>query len=103
MLQALDPERALVVAEGAETAASAGVLMGLPAWAALSAGNMAKGLALPPEARRVVIAADPDAPGRIAARDAWLRWTTEGREVRIATPDGAGDFNDLILAGAANV
>ena len=52
----------------------------------LSAGNLAKGLALPPEARRVVIAADPDDAGRKAARDAWIRWRAEGRDVRIASP-----------------
>jgi putative DNA primase/helicase len=73
-----DPARPLVIAEGIETAAAAGVLLGLPAWAAVSAGNMAKGLVLPPEARRVVIAADPDSAGRRAARGAWARWRTEG-------------------------
>jgi putative DNA primase/helicase len=88
----------LLIGEGIETAASAGPLMGLPAWAAISAGNMAKGLVLPPAARRVVIAADPDEAGRVAARDAWLRWRAEGRAVQIATPNGAGDFNDLLLA-----
>jgi Toprim domain len=58
---------------------------------------MAKGLMLPPEARRVVIAADPDKAGSSAARDAWERWTAEGRFVQIATPDGSGDFNDLLM------
>jgi hypothetical protein len=57
---------------------------------------MAAGLVLPPEARSVVIAADPDGPGRRAARDAWIRWRAEGREVRVALPDGSGDFNDLL-------
>jgi putative DNA primase/helicase len=87
----------LVIGEGIETSASAGRLMGLPAWAAVSAGNLAKGLVLPPEARSVVIAADPDEAGRDAARDAWFRWTAEGRKVQIATPNGLGDFNDLLL------
>jgi putative DNA primase/helicase len=91
-----DSSRPLVIGEGIETAASAGALLGFPAWAAISAGNMAKGLVLPPEARSVVIAADPDAAGRRAARDAWIRWRGEGREVRVALPDGAGDFNDLL-------
>ena len=91
-----DPDKPLVVGEGIETAASAGVLLGFPAWAAISAGNMAKGLVLPAEARDVVIAADPDAAGRKAARDAWMRWRGEGREVRVALPDGTGDFNDLL-------
>jgi putative DNA primase/helicase len=93
-----DPDRPLVIAEGIETAASAGALLRVPAWAAISAGNLAKGLALPSEARRVIIAADPDDVGRKAARDAWIRWTAEGRGVRIALPDGAADFNDLLRA-----
>jgi putative DNA primase/helicase len=91
-----DPDKPLVVGEGIETAASAGVLLGFPAWAAVSAGNMAKGLVLPPDVSRGVVAADPDDAGRGAARDAWIRWRAEGREVRIATPDGSGDFNELL-------
>jgi putative DNA primase/helicase len=95
-LQPIEPDKPVVVAEGIETAASGGLLMGLPAWAGINAGNVAKALVLPPEARRVVIAADPDDAGRKAARDAWIRWRAEGREVRVAVPDGAGDFNDLL-------
>ena len=88
----------LIVGEGIESSASAGRLMAGSAWAAISAGNLAASLLLPPEALDVVIAADPDEAGRDAARAAWLRWTKEGRKVRIATPDGLGDFNDLLLA-----
>ena len=99
-LQTIDPDKPLSIGEGIETAASAGRLLELPAWAALSAGNMAKALVLPPEVRRVIIATDPDDAGRKAARDAWTRWTAEGRKVRIALPDGTGDFNDLLLAAA---
>lgn len=88
----------LLVGEGIETAASAGLLLNLPAWAALSAGNMAAGLILPEVVRTVVIAADPDKPGRQAARDAAARWRAEGRVVRVAMPDRPGaDFNDLLL------
>ena len=92
----------MVIGEGIETAASAALLTGFPAWAAISAGNLAKGLALPPEARRVVIAADADAPGQDAARHAWLRWRAEGRDVQIATPNFVGDFNDLLRAREAS-
>lgn len=94
-LDPVSPE--LVIGEGLETAASAGLIFGLPAWAAISCGNLATGLMLPAEVRRIVIAADPEATGRNAARNAWRRWTGEGRVVRIATPDGKGDFNDLLL------
>ena len=102
-LAELADDAALVIGEGIESSASAGRLMGVPAWVAISAGNLAAGVLLPPEVRRVVIAADPDAAGRNAARDAWTRWTAEGREVRIALPDGAGDFNDLIRGEAQHV
>ncbi len=96
-LDPIAPE--LVIGEGVETSASAGRLIGLPAWAAVSAGNLAKGLILPREVRRVVIASDPDTEGRKAARAAWFRWRGEGREVRIALPERDGcDFNDLLIA-----
>lgn len=92
-----DAAAELVIGEGLETAASAGLLLGLPAWAAITAGNMAAGLVLPEQVRTVTIAADPDPPGRRAAHDAAARWRAEGRAVRIATPDRPGmDFNDLL-------
>jgi phage/plasmid primase-like uncharacterized protein len=94
-LQAAQDE--VLIGEGIETAASAGVLLGLPAWAALSAGNMAAALILPPDIRTVTIAADADGPGRKAALDGAARWRKEGRTVRIATPDKPGqDFNDIL-------
>ncbi len=102
-LSAHEPHKPLVIGEGIETAASAGHLMGLPAWAAISAGNLAKGLTLPCEVQRVIIAADPDQPGRDAARAAWLRWTAEGRDVKIALPSGDSDFNDLLCRRAPHV
>jgi len=93
----------IVVAEGIESALAAAELLGLPAWAATSAGNLADAMALPPEVRTVTIAADNDAPGRQAARAAALRWRAEGRTVKVATPDKPGaDFNDLLRARGAN-
>jgi putative DNA primase/helicase len=71
-LMPINTDKPLVIGEGIETAASAGLLMGTPAWAAISAGNMAKGLVLPPEVRRVVIAAD-------RTKRAGPRRTTPGR------------------------
>lgn len=86
----------MVIAEGLETAASAGAILGLPAWAAIACGNLRSSLVLPPIVRSVVIAADHDGPGRRAAHGAAARWRAEGRSLRIATPDRTGaDFNDL--------
>jgi putative DNA primase/helicase len=91
------PGPRLVVAEGIETALSAALLLKLPAWAAVSAGNLADALTLPAEVREVVISADHDVPGRSAAQRAAARWKAEGRRVRIALPDKPGcDFNDIL-------
>jgi putative DNA primase/helicase len=54
-LSEADPGKALVIAEGTETAASAGRLSGLPAWGAVSSGNMATSLVLPIEVQEVLI------------------------------------------------
>lgn len=92
-----DPvDGAVVVAEGVETSAAAGALLSLPAWSAISAGNMARTMTLPSSIRSVTIAADHDEPGLRAAEDAWRRWRAEGRECRIVKPAVQGkDFNDL--------
>lgn len=97
----LDPAAPeLLIAEGIETAAAAGRLLGLPAWSGVSAGNIEHTLALPDLVRRVVIAADPDPVGQRAADGAARRWAGEGRRVRIVTPDQPGeDFADLHAAG----
>ena len=97
---------ALVVGEGIESTASAGLLLGLPAWAALSAGNLGGGLALPEAVRAITIAADADPVGLREAGAAARRWRAEGRTVRIIAPTAAGrDFNDTLqqdcAAGAA--
>lgn len=90
------PGPRLVIGEGIETALSAALLLRLPAWAAISAGNLSDSLILPAEVREVIIAADHDEPGRKAAQRAAARWKAEGRRVRIALPDKPGtDFNDL--------
>ena len=72
---------AVVIGEGIETAAPASRLIGLPAWAAISAGNLARGLALLLTDGRVVIAVDPDPPGEAAAAEAADRWRWLGLHV----------------------
>lgn len=89
----------IILGEGVETSAAGARLIGVPSWAAISAGNLAHGATLPPEVRRIVIAADADNTGRSAARAAWLRWRREGRQVRILLPTIEGvDCADIIRA-----
>ncbi|WP_234731073.1 DUF7146 domain-containing protein [Acidocella facilis] len=99
----------IAIGEGIESAASAGMLLNLPAWAAISAGNLASGLILPAEVKAVTIAADDDGlnaqgrnPGLDAAEAAARRWKAEGRAVRIIKANVQGqDFNDILQARAA--
>lgn len=97
----LDPTASeIVVAEGIETAGSAGIRFSLPAWAAIDAGNL-RVLELPPQVGAVLIAVDPDPPGEAAARRAAERWSAEGRKVRLVRPSVPGkDFNDILMAEA---
>jgi hypothetical protein len=90
---------ALAIAEGIETALTAIVATGIPAWSALTAGGIQR-LVLPTEVIEVVVIADHDRSGvgeqhaQLAA-DKWLR---ERRRVRIAMPPEPGaDLNDVLL------
>jgi hypothetical protein len=98
------PDVELAIGEGIESTLSYMQMRGIPGWAALSACGI-KSLALPPEARRIVIAADNDENGigLKAARRAAQRWRSEMRRVRIDMPPMPGtDWND-VLAGRARV
>ncbi len=86
----------MIIAEGIETAAAAGFILGRPAWAAVACGNLRRSLVLPSAVTTITIAADHDGPGRRAAAGAARRWRAEGRTVSIVQPDKpGGDFNDL--------
>ncbi|MCK1679408.1 toprim domain-containing protein [Bradyrhizobium sp. 147] len=88
----------LIVAEGIETTLSAIQATGGAGWAAGSAKALEL-LILPPEVRRVTIAADGDEPGERAARRAAARWAGEGRDVKIARAPRGKDFNDMLMEG----
>ena len=93
-----DPDAELIVAEGVESTFSAMQLFGRAGWAAVYAGGL-KTIELPPDVRRIIIAADNDASGagQRNALAAYDRWTAEGRSVRIKTPPDVGDdFNDVL-------
>ena len=56
-----------------------------------------KAVAMPPEVRTVIIAADGDEPGEKAAQEAASRFYREGRTAKIARPPRGQDFNDLVM------
>jgi len=88
----------MVIGEGIETSASAGIIYGLPALAAISAGNLESSIQLPPTVHSVIIAADADEVGQKSAQAALARWVAEGRKVRIYSPNMQGkDFNDILI------
>ena len=89
----------LGIAEGIETALSAAMIEGLPVWAALNTSLLAK-FEPPPQTQRLVIYADNDAPGLLAAGRLMER--LQGRirfELRVPRPPYK-DFNDQLTARA---
>lgn len=93
------PGNPLMIGEGLETCLAAMQATGHPTWAALTTSGLHT-LGLPKDVRNVIVLADGDDPGELAARAAARLWTMEGRFVRIARPPRGLDFND-ILAGRA--
>jgi hypothetical protein len=99
----------LILGEGIETTLVAatrldhrGTLL-IPAWAACSAGAMAKFPVLPGiEVLTLLVDHDKSGAGQRAALEASGRWTMAGREVhRLMPPIEGEDFNDFVLRGVA--
>lgn len=89
---------ALALAEGIETALAYTALTGVPAWAALSAAGL-KSAPLPDGVDRLVIAADFDGPGLVAAEHLQRRARGAGIDVRIDLPPRYGtDWADVLAA-----
>jgi hypothetical protein len=109
----VSPTTELVVGEGIETVLSAMILWGAKAGAATLGTAGLQSLVLPECVRRVVIAADNDAPahdkagkklpdGLDAAKAARRNWLEVDpcRDVRIEMPPVVGtDWNDVLLEG----
>lgn len=94
------PSEPLMIGEGIETCLAAMQATGYAAWAALSTSGL-KTLDLPRSvADIIIILADGDAPGEVAATVAASRWAREGRRVRIARAPVGMDFNDLLRPGS---
>jgi hypothetical protein len=99
----MDGPGALVVAEGIESTLAAWILRDDPtarAWAALSTSGL-RALRLPPQPRRLCIAADGDGPGMAAAQALAERAHASGWQVSIAQPPAGHDWNDILTGRAA--
>ena len=92
----------VAIAEGIETALSVAIACPeLRVLSAVSLGNMAR-IVLPVAVRTVILCADNDGPNNASAArglaEAVARFSTEGRQVRVARPPIGKDFNDTLRA-----
>jgi phage/plasmid primase-like uncharacterized protein len=87
-----EPGAALIVAEGVETALSASRALRAPTWAALSAGNLAR-FTPPACVRRLIVAADADKAGLMAAAALKARLSPFLAVEIVPPPDGRDDWN----------
>ncbi|HUD91279.1 toprim domain-containing protein, partial [Sphingobium sp.] len=89
----------LGLAEGVESAASAGTLLGIPVWATLGAERFDR-VAIPQSVKRLVLLADNDRAGRRAVAKAKARYMRPGRRVITLWPPAPyNDWNELHRAG----
>ncbi len=93
-------EEEIAISEGIEDGLTVQQQAGLPTAACCGTSGLIS-LVLPDAVKSVLIAADNDEPGQKVAARAAARFRKEGRQVRIATPEGAKDFNELLMSRIA--
>lgn len=97
----LDRSNTLTVCEGPEDGLSLLEMLGGPVWVA-AGSTFLPAMRFPPEVRSILIGADNDPAGQVAAEKAAHAFTDRGLTVRIIRPvSWAKDFNDE-LTGATN-
>lgn len=92
--QSLGDATTLALGEGMEDAAAFSKLHGIVAWAALGASRLHL-LSIPPQVKRIIIAQDNNAPGRLAARRAWQVYREQGRSVTRMSPHPCEDWAEV--------
>lgn len=96
-LSAIGPERVLAVGEGIETCGAYSTLKGVPAWSCLSTSGL-QNFIIPPRLSKLIIAADGDKGGMIAAQALAERACKVCDVVIDPAPNGK-DWNDVLGAG----
>ena len=92
------PAEVMGIAEGIETALSAGALFGLPVWSALNTSTL-EAWEPPMEAREIVIFGDRDAKFGGQKSAYALAYRLAGKwSVSVRMPGGIGDWNDVLMA-----
>ena len=89
-------------AEGIETALSAQQIFGVPVWAVMSAGGIAR-LPILPGINELIIFADHDGAGLVAAKKCATRYANANIAGQIQFPPAVGgDWNDHLKGVSAN-
>jgi putative DNA primase/helicase len=92
----------LAIAEGIETALSAGQLF-TPVWSCIDAGNLST-LPVLDAIQSLTIVVDHDEQGILAANECGRRWAEDGAEVVLWVPPTEGqDLNDYLGSGLGRV
>lgn len=95
------PAASILVTEGLEDGLTLAQALGRSVWVAAGT-KMLAAMAFPPSVRAVVIGADGDEPGRVAADNAAAAYSEAGLAVRIMRPaSGFKDFNAQLLGTEA--
>jgi hypothetical protein len=83
---------ALMIGEAIETCLTAMQSNGFAAWAALSPSGL-RSLQLPNDVVDIIVLVESDDAGEVTARECALRWTREGRRVRVTSAPAIRDGN----------
>lgn len=87
----------LALSEGFETAHAFTLLKGVPCWASLGARRLDQ-ILLPNSLTKLILAADNDVEGELAAERAVLRYARPGLEIMRVVPQGVKDWAKALEA-----
>lgn len=89
------------ICEGLEDALSAWILWNVPTWVVLGTSGM-KSFQSPDDVKEILILADNDEPGKMAALALAQRLEDMKKAVRVRIPSGQKDINALLMEGVTH-